>query len=194
VGIAWESGNVYWVVDGMHGSLTRYDFGRDHGPGGEDHSDGEVARYVEGQLGYERGVPSHVELDHDTGWLYVADAANGRVVALDPTRAPRGRRIFPNYDGSDQYEMTGGSLTTIVAAGTEGVERPSGLALGDGLIFVTDNATSTVFAFKMDGALVDWVDLSSEIGEGQMTGIAAGGGALFVTDTAGNRVLRISRR
>src|SRR5690606_13392082 len=39
VGIAWERDNVYWVVDGYHNALTRYDFAQDHGPGGSDHTD-----------------------------------------------------------------------------------------------------------------------------------------------------------
>ncbi|MEC9466031.1 MAG: hypothetical protein VX834_09620 [Myxococcota bacterium] len=46
VGIAWEVDNVYWVYDGHHGSLTRYNFNQDHGPAGTDHSDGVVYRYV----------------------------------------------------------------------------------------------------------------------------------------------------
>ncbi|HCH65490.1 MAG TPA: hypothetical protein DFR83_21985, partial [Deltaproteobacteria bacterium] len=31
MGIAWEYDNVYWVVDGYHGAVVRYDFVEDHG-------------------------------------------------------------------------------------------------------------------------------------------------------------------
>jgi hypothetical protein len=50
-GIAWESGNSYWVFDGTHGSLTYYRFNQAHVPGGTDHSDGQIYRYVDGELG-----------------------------------------------------------------------------------------------------------------------------------------------
>ncbi len=42
VGIAHERVNIYWVFNGKDGSLDRYNFNRDHGPGYEDHSDGEI--------------------------------------------------------------------------------------------------------------------------------------------------------
>ena len=44
MGVAHESGNAYWAVNGEVGSLDRYDFHAPHQIGGEDHDDGEVYR------------------------------------------------------------------------------------------------------------------------------------------------------
>merc|ERR1711974_36901 len=37
MGIAHEVDNVYWAFNGHVGSLDRYDFNNDHGPGNDDH-------------------------------------------------------------------------------------------------------------------------------------------------------------
>lgn len=192
VGIAWEQGNAYWVFDGAHRSLTRYDFVADHGPGGEDHSDAIVERYAEGQVGYVENVSSGLEMDRDAGLLYVADTGNNRIAVLDPNGATRGGWLAPNYDGSEQFMMNGGSLTTLVEGSEVGLERPSGLALADGLVFVTDNATSRIYAFDRDGALVDYLDLSSLIQTGGLMGIdIEPSGDLVIVDAVGSRVFRI---
>lgn len=45
MGIEHEDKNVYWAADGLNGEIVRYDFQKDHGPGGTDHSDGIVRRF-----------------------------------------------------------------------------------------------------------------------------------------------------
>lgn len=192
-GIAWERDNVYWVFDGYHASLTRYDFGSDHGPGGEDHSDGVIARYVEGQVGYVPDVPSHMELDATTGLLYVADTGNARIATLDTASGTQGGTLEPNYDDAEQYEMLGATLTTLVDASASDLVEPSGLALKDGLVFVTDNETGKVLAFDAGGVLVDW--LQTDVAPGGLMGMAFDGdGRLYLADAAGMRILRIEER
>ena len=92
-GIAWEKDNAYWVFDGMHGSLTRYDFNSDHGPGGTNHRDGIVARFVEGKVSHEPGVPSHMVYRADTLQLYVADTGNSRIAILETSTGNIGTRF-----------------------------------------------------------------------------------------------------
>jgi DNA-binding beta-propeller fold protein YncE len=193
VGIAWEQGNVYWVFDGAHAALTRYDFRLDHGPGGEDHSDGIVNRYVEGQVAYAPRVPSHME--YDAGLLYVADTGNNRVAILDPSTGTAGTRISPNYDGNIQIAMTGGTLTTLVdGASVAQMQRPSGLALDGDVVYVTDNETSVLFGFdRATGELLDWLDLSPQVAPGGLMGIAFDEvGRLFLVDALTDRVLRLA--
>jgi DNA-binding beta-propeller fold protein YncE len=138
VGIAWDHDNVYWVFDGTHSSLTRYDFHAGHPLGGSDHSNGEVARFVEGGVARVAGVASHLKVDHDTHLLYVADTGNNRIAVLDTTTGTRGKAIVPNYDGDLQYEMTGATLTDPGrwvgdgAAASVGTRPPTARALRDG--------------------------------------------------------------
>jgi sugar lactone lactonase YvrE len=193
VGIAWDHDNLYWVFDGYHQSITRYDFQGDHGLGGEDHTDGIIARYVEGQVGYVPGVSSHMALDHATGLLYVADTGNGRVAVLDTASGTRAGSIGPNYDGAEMYAMEGATLTTLVDGAAVGMPRPSGLELHDGLLWVTDNELSKVLAFELDGTLVDWLDTSSVVPPGNLGAMAFGpDGALYVVDTPTHRIHRLS--
>jgi sugar lactone lactonase YvrE len=189
-GIAWETDNVYWVFDGFHESLTRYDFHEDHGGGGEDHSDGEVGRYVEGEVAFVEGVPSHLVFDASSGLLYVADTGNSRIAALDTSTGEEGDSIVPNYDDSEQREIDGAVLSTVVENTVIVLDRPSGLELRDGVLYVSDNATSIVSAYSLDGALIDWVDLG--LPEGSLTGMAFDtDGHLWVADGVGDALIEI---
>jgi hypothetical protein len=193
MGIAWERDNVYWVFDGFHDALTRYDFNRDHGPGGTDHSDGQIQRFAEGQVRRVADIPSHMVYEPMTRQLYVADTGNSRIAVLDTMSGSRGDSIRPNYDGIVQYKMTQGRLTTFIDGAMAGLRRPSGLTLRDGLLFVGDNETGRIHAFDMMGDEVDYLD----------TGVAAGGlmglafdsaGLLYIVDALGDRIVRIAPR
>jgi hypothetical protein len=83
MGIAWEKDNVYWVFDGYHSSITRYDFVEDHGPGGTIHDDGIVSRHVQGNVKRVADIVSHLEVDQSSNLLYIADTGNNRVATLD---------------------------------------------------------------------------------------------------------------
>lgn len=192
VGIAWERENVYWVFDGFHQALSRYNFNADHGLAGEDHSDGQVLRYVEGEVAYVPGIPSGLEMDRESGLLYVADTGNARVAVLDPQGATRGRSISPNYDGGGQYHMGDVSLRTLVG---DGLEQPSGLALHDGVLYVADNGTRRILAYDLEGRLIDWLPVDSRVRDGGLMGIELDGdGNLYVVDGEADAVFRISPR
>ncbi len=192
VGLAWASANIYWVFDGSHQALTRYNFNRDHGPGGQNHADGDVARFVEGQLGYVPEVSAGMEVDRTTGLLYVSDTGHSRVVVLDPSTGRRTTAITPNYDGDRQYRMADATLR-VLADGRSGLQGPSGLALRDGVIYVADNTTSKIYGLTLDGTVIDWLDLSSEVAHGGLMGIEVGpSGTLFVVDALTSRVLSVA--
>jgi DNA-binding beta-propeller fold protein YncE len=195
VGIAWDSGNAFWVFDGLHQSITFYDFGADHGPGGEDHSDGVIHRWVEGQVRYVEGVGSHMAFDPAAGRLYIADTGNDRVAVLDVRTGTAADPIEPNYDGADMKTMESAPLVTLVDGASSGMEQPSGLALAGGVIYVTDRALSVVSAFDLDGVRLDWLDLSSQVAPGSLGAVEIDAeGRVYVADLTAHRVLRIAPR
>ena len=190
VGVAWESENVYWIYDGYHGSLTRYNFNEDHGPGGTDHSDGVVYRYADGQLGYEAGVPSH--LVYENGMLFAADTANNKIVVLNTQTGNLGSNIEPNYDGTVQRMVNGANLSTLInGSNVSGMSKPSGLEIHNDMIFVSDNASSRIFAFNRSGELLDWIDLG--LPAGSVMGMAFdNNGLLYVVDAQAEEILQIA--
>lgn len=191
VGIAWEAGNTYWVFDGYHESLTRYDFGDDHDAGGTDHSDGVVRRFAEGEVSYEAGVVSQLAFDAATDLLYVADSGNGRIAVLDTTSGSVGGKISPNYDYDSQRKVNGADIWTLADSESADLQMPAGLALHDDMVFVVDHATSVIWAFDLDGVVVDWLETGVE--PYSLMGIDFDAdGRIYITDAAADRVYRIA--
>ncbi len=192
-GMAWEADNIYWLFDGYHDSITRYDFAEDHGYGGTDHRDGEVRRYVEGEVARTESIPSHLELDRESGLLYIADTVNNRIAVLDTRTGEEGDRIRPNYDGSDQRKMDGAEIWTLVDGPSQSdpaLVAPAGLALHEGVIYVGDYETGLILAYDLDGVLIDWLDTGR--GAAALGGIDFGpDGALTFTDVATHEILQI---
>jgi sugar lactone lactonase YvrE len=191
MGIAWEEGNVYWVFDGYHSALVRYDFVQDHGPGGTYHADAVVKRYVEGEVARVPNIPSHMAYDKDTGLLYVADTGNNRIAVLDAATGKPGAATFPNMDNSTQYQVDDAILTTLVDGAEVDMVHPSGLELHDGMLFVTDNKTSKIMAFTLEGELLDHLDTG--LPTGSLMGLTFDkNGSLFFVDAVRNAVHRVA--
>ena len=192
MGIAWQDDRTFWVFDGYHDSLTRYFFNDDHGPGGSDHTDGEIERHAEGQVRWVEDVPSHMVWDDNDDVLYVADTGNNRVAVYDPSGASDSGNISPNYDGAARQEYwDGGSITTVVDGDDiDGMTSPSGLELWNGMLFVSDHDSGRIFAFDLDGDLLDWLD--TERGEGVMGLTFDASGALWFIDGEADRVYRLA--
>ncbi|TNE87573.1 MAG: hypothetical protein EP330_17915 [Deltaproteobacteria bacterium] len=200
-GIAWESANVYWVVDGANESLTRYDFGLDHGYGGSDHSDGIIHRYAEGLIHHDKGTPNHVDMLD--GVLYVANGA--AISRFDPNTATRSGSIGPNYDGAEMAGFAGGNTETFAHGALDPVldedgvptvdslalTQPSGLEIHDGLMWVTDRATGIVFALTLDGELVDWLPTGRPDALGGLD-IDPVTGDVYVVDQVAHELIRIA--
>lgn len=189
-GIAWEKDNVFWIFDGYHNALTRYDFARDHGRGGTDHTDGIIRRFVEGEVSYVPGVPSGLVWDAGRARLVIADSGNQRIAVLDPTAGASEGAIVPNYDGCRMEAFGGVSTTTLVVGEDVGLSTPSGIAIHNNQIFVTDYATGRLFAFAIDGSLLDYLDVAEP---NALMGITFGAnGSLYVIDNSKREVLKIS--
>ncbi len=189
MGIAHESANAFWAFNGDAGSLDWVNFNRPHAVGGEDHSDGEVKRYVTGELLRVAEVPSHLAYDTARNLVYVADTGHARVLSVDPSTARAGGKI-PVYDEKLQSSgaMDGATLTELVPPGL--LTKPSGLALAEDVIYVTDNATSLIYSFDTAGGLQKIYDTA--LPSGSLAGIALGADSkLYVTDLLSGAVRRV---
>jgi hypothetical protein len=189
MGIAHQSAAVFWVFNGQIGSLDRYDFHEPHVPGAEDHSDGEYARYVTGELQRLEGVPSHMAFHSDGTTLYVADSGNQRVVALDTTS---GAAPVPIQTQDSQIaapvEVMGAELSVVVPPGV--MVLPSGLTVYDDHLIVTDAQTSRIHLFDASGE--ELLSLDTGFEEGTLAGITVGPDKkVYLVDWPSARVLRL---
>ncbi len=154
MGIAHGAADGYWVTDGLNGHIVFYDFKVDHGFGGTDHSDGVARRYVDAPFSRLPDVPGHLALDGATGWLYYADTGGKAVRRLDVRSGSVAQALKPAGERMAEFsEMADATVETFVA---EGLAEPSGIAIGDGLLFVGDHADGRIHAYSLEtGALVD---------------------------------------
>ena len=82
MGIAHEKDNIFWVFDGYNSQIVKYDFKSDHGPGNANHDDGEVDRYIGITVKRKVNVPSHMVIDKKSGWMYICDTGNKRILRM----------------------------------------------------------------------------------------------------------------
>ena len=184
MGIAHEADNIYWAFDGMDGSLVRYDFQQDHGPGGGDHSDGIITRYLGTSVTRVANIVGHMEFDHQTGMLYVADTGAGRITRLDTTTGTNTGSLPGEWDGAEYTGVTGADYQVVV----EGLSEPAGIALDGGRIFVSESASGDIVAFDMEGTELGRVHTPAE----RIMGITFGpDGRLWYADPGADEIVRI---
>lgn len=150
-GIAHEIDNVYWVVDGHNNDIVRYDFADDHGPGNSYHGDAKIRRFADFEIERDPGdhIVSHCVLDKNTGWLYVVDHGNQRVLRLDINTGNIGS--VPNFGPFEQIEeyryITGYDWEVIV---DQDLVEPAGIDLVGNRLLVSDHATGEVIVYDME--------------------------------------------
>lgn len=184
MGIAHDKDNIYWAFDGLHGNLVRYDFQSDHGPGGSDHKDGIITRYTDATLTRVANIPGHMELDHATGMLYIADTGAGRIMRLDTSSGTNTGPLSGEWDGATYTGVEGADFQVVV----DGLEQPSGLALHAGHLLVSDHATGEIVAFDLDGNELDRMSTPAR----RIMGIEVGpAGDLWYVDAGADQVVRV---
>ena len=187
MGIVWDSGNAYWVFDGKNGNLVFYDFQEDHGPGGDDHSDGIVRRYTEVELERLEDVASGMTMNYETGELFIANTGEGTIEWVDTTSGEKEGNLFQNLELLEEYsEYTGVDHSTFAS----GFDEPSGVWYHNGVLFVSDHATGEIIALDMDGDEIERIDTGADAIMGMTVGPQ---GHLWYVDAGANELIRIDR-
>lgn len=192
-GIEWEgSGNKYWTYSGGNQMFVRYDFGKDHGIGNDDHSDGSEWRYAVSGIRYVPGVPAHLAWDATGKRLFMADAGNARVVKFDPSSATEQSPMSAG-ENVDELEValnvSGGKVDDFVPA-SYGLKLPSGVALHEQRLYVSDNETGIIHRFALDGMPLGKLTIPGATSR-TLAGLTFGpDGKLYFVDMGGSRVLR----
>jgi hypothetical protein len=196
-GIAWEgSGNKYWTYSGANAMFVRYDFGKDHGIGNDDHTDASQWRYAVSGIRYVPGIPSHLAWDTAGQRLYMADSGNARVVELDPSTITEQTPMSAGENVDDlmvAFDMAGGAVQDFVPS-SYGLKLPSGVELHEQRLYVSDNETGIIHRFALDGTPLGKLTIPGIAARG-LAGLAFGpDGKLYFVDMGGSRVLRSETR
>lgn len=151
MGIAHETGNVYWIFDSHNEHIVRYDFVEDHGPGQTYHDDAIVRRYTE--IVIQRDgfiVPNHMVIDKKTGWMYIADHRQNRILRLD-TKSGNVKQSMPliNEVLAEHSQMENLTFETYI---NTGLTTPCGVAVVEDKLLVSDYATGEIHIYSTSGA------------------------------------------
>lgn len=187
MGIAWDEENAYWVFDGFNGHVVYYDFGTDHGPGNDNHSNGIVRRFTEATLTRAPFVTGDMVLDHATGILYIADTGSDRIVWLDTNSGEETATLSETNEPLQEYtEWTRADFGVFARE----LSMPSGLAVDGDRLFLSENGTSTITVF-------DLADKGKPIGRLQtpaqsIMGLTLGpDGKLWYVDAGADELVRL---
>ena len=165
IGIAAETENIYWLFDGYHSNIAKYNFQEphpDHEHGGEDHSDGLIYRYDEIVVDRVAGLSSHLVLDQENGLLYICDTGNQRILRMNINSGVIDYELTPygeNIEG--YYSMTGADFETIIDSG---LVSPTGIDLYENYLLVSDYSNGDIIIY----------DLTNENGIQEVTRLQTG--------------------
>ena len=146
-GIASAGGNVYWLFDGFHNAICKYDFGVPHQQGGDDHSDGRVWRHSDLFVDRQPGLSSHMEIDPVSGWLYIADTGNERILRMDPNSGTIAQNLNPYGEPLQGYWRMSGTDWNVVA--DSGLTNPTGLDIYEDRLLVSDYANGDIIVYDI---------------------------------------------
>jgi hypothetical protein len=86
--------------------------------------------------------------------------------------------------------MDDAMMWTLIEGSEHDMVQPSGLAIVEDTLLITDHGTGVIHAFDLEGNPIDWLDTG--LGEGALMGIIARSlDDIWVVDAKDDRVLRL---
>lgn len=170
MGIAHHKDNAYWVFDGNASNIVYYDFVEDHGPGQSYHGDAIIRRYSEVIVAKDGDVPSHLILDKSSGWLYIIDTGNDRVLRMNTNTGNFKNALSPIETVVEYSEMENVVSETVIDTG---LTRPCGVDLIDDRLIVGDYATGEIRFYDIGVSPVAYLG-KIQTGAAGLTGLKIG--------------------
>lgn len=151
MGVAHDSAMAYWVMDGHNGNICKYDFVEHHGPGYEDHSNGIIWRYTDVTVSRVNGIPSHMVLDKESGWLYFIDGGSKTIKRLNTNSGAITGNLTPPSSApevlDDYFKVEGAIVEVLDTLQTQ----PCGIDFYNNRLIVSDNTTGDIYLYNTVG-------------------------------------------
>jgi hypothetical protein len=188
MGIASETENAFWVFDGWNNEIVRYDFVDDHGPGNDDHSDAIIRRYKDFTVQRDGDIPSHLVLDKATGWLYIVDNGNDRILRLDINSGNIGGALPLINEALAEHSSVVNTTWEVIV--DSGLERPCGIEIMENRLLVSDYANGDIIIYDIDNNFDELGRIATE--ETGITGIKIGpDGNIWYTNRINNSLTKV---
>jgi hypothetical protein len=190
MGIAADHDNAFWVYNGWENTLDYYDFQMPHQPGGEDHADAIVRRYED--ISFDRiddNIVNHLVLDKPSGWLYMVDNGNQRILRMDVNSGSITGSFAPYGESLEESSIVTGVIYSVYI--DSGLSQPAGIdIIGDRLI-VSDYSNGDIIIYDNSGS--EGVELGRiHTGSAGIQGIKIGpDGKIWYVNQLENKVYRI---
>ena len=193
MGIAWETGNKFWVTCGDHDEVMSFDFREDHGPGNDDHADGIIYKYPIPDYTEDdtHEVPDHLVLDHSTGWLYVCQSELNRVFRINTaTGTPGEDETF--HEAVEVYKFMDDFVWEDYI--TTGLDRPTGIDIVEDRMIVSNYNTGDINLYDISGPTPVLLEIIPTEGNGIM-GVKVGpDGLIWYVNRVTDKVMRITQQ
>ncbi|MCW7554352.1 hypothetical protein NX722_17340 [Endozoicomonas gorgoniicola] len=160
MGVVWDGKDAgYWTwdagVDSKYGSIVYTNITQSHGYGGYTHTGASLFRYAGTTMTKKSAagpiIPGHM-VKYDK-FLFIANPAKGVINVLDTGSGSSGGHVKPKREWREYYttytSMVGATFTELKVKGLK-LETPSGLAISEDRLFVTDAATGYIHAIRLN--------------------------------------------
>ncbi len=191
MGIAHDSAEAYWVMDGYNGNICKYDFVNDHSPGYDNHSAGKIWRYQDVTVTRVPQVPSHMVLDKANHWLYFVDGGNKKIKRMDIMSGTISGNLTPPSTGNESLALYKKVLSATVELVDSLGTQPCGIDYYKDRLIVSDYTTGDIYLYNTSGASVTILD-TIVTGHPGMMGIKVGpDGHIWCVNKTENKLYRL---